>query len=435
MLVAAFMVPIVVVAEDKVESPKDVFKLYLTETSVPAIPAATLLGVDKSKIVEVSSVSKLATQLSVGQKANADGTPFGLDIAPAQLLAAKGDALASAIEGHTYAADMGARLWFRTRISLATTKKDNTSATAWGLYTRPIDLRDPFVDPKLDRCLADFIKEFRKVKSPPIEIPGNEIERVRNLYNALSAFPPNENLTALRVEVGAAIDKPTSVSEEKWKAWINVLKMSAPAEVDKRRAELQVGYESCSKKALEQLANRSYLALGYGNGSARAVDAAKPVNFRPGNAFWMTFVYGFEGLGNVFGGEDNWRRTSEGSPTAESLLEQNGRLVLFYSRQRDSTKLVENAEQSTAGSIYGVGFDYTFDKKGKLSFQTTRSQLGQGSMRSNERVSVIGADVRLAEGVWLGLSRGKRTVSGGASETETRADFKWAFSEKCWMCD
>jgi hypothetical protein len=434
-LMLALAAPIASAADASGE-PAHNFGEYYRDTSVPQVPAATLLGVDKSKIVEVSSVSKLSTTLSSARTASSAGTPFGVDIAPFLVLGNASGPIGAAIGKDRYASDPWVRLMAHTRLSFARAQDGNSTMSAWGIYTRPIDLRDPFVDPGLERCFRSFQEGYLKLKKArlpamPALIPDTlSVDDSLAVLNNIVDDPNNYAIyAALRTELANARRPIAKEQIQTWNARLASDYQSAARQVDAEiNAELMPIYGPCAKPALDQLANRSYLALGYSHGSARATDNSLPVDLRPGEAWWMTFVYGFEGLGNVFGGEASWKET--GKSTAAPL--GSARVTLHVARNLKSSKTVSGAEQSTAGTLLGLGFDYALMDSHRASVQVTRSRIGEGTTRSFERRAVLGLDFRIQDGLWFGLSWGRLNSTLGGQQNEAKAAIKWAFSDKSW---
>lgn len=477
------------------DTPKKNYEEYLRDTSVPAVPAAALIGVEKSKIVEVSSVSKLSMNLTAADKAREDGTPFGIDLSPAMLLAERGGSLSRTVRADSYASDQLARILFRTRLSLAWAKRDNSRLSAWGIHTRPFDLRDPFVDRNLEACFQPYAAQYTGVWSryatttrrpipaalkalaespasaPPtqrealakaalVEFTGAEGAALLQAWSLhvrhrleearpgrspaeldrdfdVSIKPFESDLQAARSADEAALRRIAAVYAE-----LEARAKAASALRDAELAPIAAQYKSCQTAATNRLWNRSYLAIGYSNGSAKTVDAAKPVDGDPGHAVWVTWVYGFEPLKSLWRGEAAWRdqgsridpKSLEQDPRDLSdQLERNARLTLHASRHSGATKRVSDVLTSADGRLLGIGFDYSDNDARRWSAQLTHSREGEGANRKSERTAVLGLDIKLQDSLWFGLSWGRRAAQQGDAEREVKAQVKWAFSDSSWL--
>jgi hypothetical protein len=410
---------------------------YVTETSIPKVPAAALLGdITEAQIVEVSSVSKVAASLAALRSAGSNGTPFGIDVSPAMLLAERGGAFAKKIKADGYASDYLAGLIFRTRISVATTQKDNSQMSAWGITTRLIDLRDPFVDPGVERCFTSYSSSIKSgvLSAPPRPAGVFKPQHAQSLKNALTIIEPKADTQHIDAAIGQDISSPTAAMQQVRADYERLEKNAAKSaqEIQAQRKALDDEYRDCIVKARNELPKRSYLAVGYTQGSSRAVDATRPVDTQPGKALWLTFVYGFEGLGNVFGGEKKWR--DSGPRSAQTTwLEATSRITLHAARKRGGSTRAEGVESNFAADVLALGFDYADVDTRRWSAQLAAQRNATGAQRRIERTAVLGLDIKVREDTWLGLSWRRRSVATGSMASEVKAQLKWAFSEGSWL--
>lgn len=424
------------------------FASHARDTAVPAVPAAALLGVDKSKVIEVASFSKISTALSAGNAANAQGTPFGIDFSPGLLFADRGGVMSQMVRDRgTYRNSWTRQFIARTRISLASANRDNSRLSAWGYYTRLFDFRDPFVNPGLNACAS---KEIRRQLEQPAALTSlaglvptapmpSDAQNLLNAlgshldaaetgsarYQALSALKTQAQSAATREQPSA---KNTSDLADLPKALATLLETFPPPQ----REQALKAASNCDEVKQASGWNRSYLAVGQSIGTGKVIDATQPLGVRPGRAFWFTFAYGFEGLETVWDGDAKWSQ-SKGLGADPSWRSQNARLLTHYSRVTGAQKLVNGVMSDASGEVLGLGLDVADGDTRRFSAQLSRSREGSGSTRNVVQTAVVGVDVKVQDSTWLGLSWGRRSVSSGSGDNEVKAQLKWAFSDNGWL--